>query len=77
MPIYRYRCRGCGEIFDLLEGVSAEKTRRICPHCSSRSLEKVHAAFNVGTAAKSRNHEAACPTCPAGPVGCAGDSCPF
>ncbi len=77
MPIYSYRCRGCGEVFDLLEGVSAEKTRRICPRCSSRSLEKIHAAFNVGPAAKNRHPETSCPTCPAGPAGCSGGVCPY
>lgn len=77
MPIYSYRCRDCGEVFDLLEGVSVEKPRRICPRCSSRSLEKVHAAFSVGAAPKGRNSESACPTCPAGPAGCPGGSCPY
>ncbi len=77
MPIYSYRCRDCGEVFDLLEGVSAEKVRRSCPECSGESLKKLHAGFNVGAPGKDSAPEA-CPTCPAaGPAGCGGGPCPF
>ncbi len=77
MPIYSYRCRGCGEVFDLLEGVSAEETRRRCPECSGKSLKKLHAGFNVGAPGRDRAPES-CPICPAaGPAGCAGGTCPF
>jgi putative FmdB family regulatory protein len=77
MPIYSYRCRDCGEVFDLLEGVSAEKVRRRCPKCSGGALQKIHAAFNVGPGGSRRPPEAACPTCPSGPAGCGGGACPF
>jgi len=77
MPIYSYRCRDCKEVFDLLEGVSAEKVRRRCPKCSGGSLEKIHAGFNVGAPGKD-SAPAGCPTCPAaGPGGCAGGVCPY
>lgn len=78
MPIYSYRCRDCGEVFDLLEGVSAEKVKRNCPKCAGGSLEKILSAFHVGPGAGSRPPAEACPTCPAaGPVGCAGGVCPY
>lgn len=77
MPIYSYRCRDCGEVFDLLEGLSGDQVRRRCPRCSGRALTKIHAAFNVGPAEKSGRPGTACPTCPSGPAGCAGGSCPF
>ena len=77
MPIYSYRCRDCGEVFDLLEGVSAEKVRRRCPKCSGGALQKVLAAFNVGAPGKD-SAPTGCPTCPAaGPEGCAGGVCPY
>jgi len=77
MPIYTYRCRDCREVFDLLEGVSAEKVRRRCPNCSGGSLEKLQAAFNVGPAGKNCPPAESCPTCPTGPGGCAGGVCPY
>ena len=37
MPIYAYRCQGCGEHFELLVRSS---TVPACPHCGAASLDK-------------------------------------
>lgn len=63
MPIYSYVCKKCGEKFDLLVGVTAKKVEMVCPKCKSENIEKVLAAFSVGSSSKSGN---SCPTgtCP-------------
>jgi len=45
MPLYEYRCAGCGERFEYLtrEGQSPS-----CPACSGRELEKQLSVFAVG-----------------------------
>ncbi len=37
MPIYAYRCQGCGEHFELLVRSS---TLPACPHCGVTALDK-------------------------------------
>jgi len=50
MPIYDYRCRGCGHEFELivLKGTVAE-----CPSCQSQELEQQVSGFAF-TSAESR-----------------------
>ncbi len=40
MPIYSYQCEKCGHLFDLLEGITAEKVARKCPDCGSKKVQK-------------------------------------
>ncbi len=37
MPLYAYRCQGCGEHFELLVRSS---TLPACPHCGATALDK-------------------------------------
>lgn len=37
MPIYAYRCQGCGEHFELLVRSHTVPT---CPHCQTTALDK-------------------------------------
>ena len=37
MPIYAYRCQGCGEHFELLV---RGNTSLACPHCGATMLDK-------------------------------------
>ncbi len=76
MPIYSYRCQECDRAFDLLEGMTAEKTERKCPGCGSPRIKKTLAAFSVGSSGVGKER-ANCPTCPAGPSPCSGGQCPF
>lgn len=65
MPIYEYRCRACGHVFEMLVRKPAEPT---CPSCASMDLERLLSAPAVkseGThalamkAAKSRDKKQA------------------
>lgn len=41
MPLFEYRCDKCETKFALLEGVTAEKPKRVCPKCGGRKLTKL------------------------------------
>ena len=63
MPVYTYICKDCGEKFDLLVGVTAEKVEIKCKKCNSKNIEKILSAFSVGGSGASGS---SCPTgtCP-------------
>ena len=39
MPIYEYKCKGCGEISEVF--VQKQDTLVECPHCGSEEMEKL------------------------------------
>jgi len=41
MPLFEYRCDECKKKFALLEGVTAEKVKRVCPKCGGKKLTKL------------------------------------
>ncbi|MBN2365658.1 MAG: zinc ribbon domain-containing protein [Calditrichaeota bacterium] len=44
MPLFKYRCRDCGEEFEEL--VSLANSNNVeCPHCDSRHTEKLVSKF--------------------------------
>ena len=63
MPIYSYKCKKCGKIFDLLVGVTSEKMEKKCPNCGSRDIEKQVTSFSINSSNSSSGN---CPTgtCP-------------
>lgn len=44
MPIYEYKCSGCGEKFEEIVSVSATENPP-CPTCKSESTEKLMSGF--------------------------------
>jgi len=69
MPIYSYICKDCDEKFDLLIGVTSEKTKLKCKKCNSRRIVRVLSPFSVGNSrGKSDSSGSSCPTgtCPTG-----------
>lgn len=68
MPIYSYSCDKCGNDFELLEGMTAEKTEKNCPACGSKNISKRLSNFSVGASS-------AGPACPTGT--CPTGTCPF
>ena len=46
MPIYDYRCRGCGQEFELLV---LKGTVAVCPSCESQELEQMISGFAVSS----------------------------
>jgi putative FmdB family regulatory protein len=47
MPIYDYKCRACGEKFELLV---LKGTVPACPSCKSKKIEQLISAFAVSSA---------------------------
>ncbi|MBN3038237.1 MAG: zinc ribbon domain-containing protein [Candidatus Omnitrophica bacterium] len=69
MPIYGYLCKSCGEKFDLLIGVSSEKTELKCKKCGSKDIQRTLGSFSVrSSAGKAGSSGSSCPTgtCPLG-----------
>ena len=67
MPVYTYVCKDCGEKFDLLIGVTSEKTEMKCKKCDSGNISRVLSSFSVGNSGgKSGSSGSSCPTgtCP-------------
>jgi putative FmdB family regulatory protein len=54
MPIYEYRCRGCGKEFSHRRSISAQhETPPSCPRCASRDVQQLFRSVNVQTSKKS------------------------
>ncbi|MFH2138005.1 MAG: FmdB family zinc ribbon protein [Candidatus Omnitrophota bacterium] len=68
MPIYTYVCKDCGEQFDLLVGVTSDKTAKKCSKCGSKKIEKIFSAFSVGKQTKACGFKPS--TCPTSGKGC-------
>jgi putative FmdB family regulatory protein len=41
MPIYEYRCRSCGEISEIFQGIGEKDDPIRCSNCNSTDLEKI------------------------------------
>jgi putative FmdB family regulatory protein len=65
MPIYTFSCKDCGEKFDLLVGVTAEKEELRCKRCASKKITREISDFSVGKSSDS-GCGSSCPggTCP-------------
>ncbi len=72
MPIYEYRCRSCGALFETLVRRSDEAVR--CPECGADAPEKRISAHAVGAAAAPEPGCASGACAPA--IGCGAGACP-
>ncbi|MFN0302089.1 MAG: FmdB family zinc ribbon protein [Burkholderiales bacterium] len=54
MPTYEYRCRTCGEVFEVQQSL-AEKAKLVppCPQCKGAEVEQRFTTFYAKTAKKS------------------------
>jgi putative FmdB family regulatory protein len=59
VPVYEYRCGGCGRRVSLLVGVTAEPGDEACPHCGSRDLKRLVSRFRRGRSEDARVDELA------------------
>lgn len=44
MPIYEYKCNGCGEVFEFFISASYDAKTLVCPGCGSSDLERLISA---------------------------------
>jgi putative FmdB family regulatory protein len=69
MPLYEYRCRGCGERFEVLQRLGAGGGDVLCPRCGGEKPERVLSTFAAGG-----TREASSSACDAGAACCRGAS---
>ncbi len=54
MPIYEYRCRDCGAVFDRTEPLAQHgHGDLVCPQCKKRHVDQVFTPFFAKTGRKS------------------------
>jgi len=46
MPIYEYRCKTCGHVFETLRGIHDKDEEVICPTCRRQGVEKLLSPFS-------------------------------
>jgi len=46
MPIYEYRCRKCGKLFEKIQKVGEGGDSLKCPYCGGKKPEKVLSRFS-------------------------------
>jgi len=68
MPIYEYRCRDCGERFEILQRLGQGAEGLVCPGCGAEPVEKVFSTFAAtgGDSAKSASASCGAPGCGTG-----------
>ena len=71
MPLYEYRCRGCGERFEVLQRLGASGDEVPCPRCGEQRPQRVLSTFAAGGAREgsgaAANAAAAAAACGRGP----------
>ena len=75
MPIFSYRCEKCGDDFELLEGITADKVEKNCPGCGSGEIARKRSTFSVGSSGA--GNAPTCPTCPSPSGACGTGVCPL
>lgn len=45
MPIYEYRCKNCGNEFELLRSISQADSDIVCEFCGERQAQKLFSTF--------------------------------
>ena len=49
MPLYEYRCSGCGKVFEQLRRMQDADRGVVCPSCESERVERLLSTFSSRT----------------------------
>jgi len=66
MPIYEYRCEGCGTQFEKLVRNAAASGELACPNCGEKHLAQQFSTFAAHAGGKPAKSESALPPCASG-----------
>jgi putative FmdB family regulatory protein len=67
MPIYEFKCVGCGHVFELLKlKKEDEKSGMKCPKCSSQEVERVLSSVSVIRSGSGKNSKQTVKSCGSG-----------
>lgn len=58
MPVFEYKCKECGTVYDVLHKSSSSKEDVVCPKCSSKKNVKLVSSFS--SSFKSDNSSGGC-----------------
>lgn len=47
MPIYEYKCKKCGNLFDVFQSIGASGENLNCPSCGEPKPERIFSAFGT------------------------------
>ena len=45
MPIYEYKCKKCGNNFDMYQEINSDNEQVECPMCGEKHSERVYSIF--------------------------------
>lgn len=62
MPLYEYRCRGCGHRFEVLQRLGEGAEGLACPRCGEAAVERQLSTFAAG-GSEARGDAAGAPAC--------------
>jgi putative FmdB family regulatory protein len=49
MPLYEYRCRQCGKVYEQIRRMADADRDLECPECRSREVERLLSSFATST----------------------------
>ncbi len=70
MPLYDYKCAGCGTLFEELVRSSSEESEVRCPKCGSATVSRQVSSFALGGGSSAERGSSASSF-----SGCSGRSC--
>lgn len=56
MPVYEYKCKTCGEKFEITRGIKEEETGVRCPRCGSSDAKRSFSLFGRGASGDAPIH---------------------
>jgi putative FmdB family regulatory protein len=74
MPLYEYRCRGCGERFEVLQRLGQDGEALSCPRCAEPRPERQLSTFAAATGGRTGDTAGGCADMPPGSC-CGGGFC--
>jgi putative FmdB family regulatory protein len=45
MPVYQYKCKSCGKLFEITCHLDEREELAVCPDCGGKDVEPVFSAF--------------------------------
>ncbi|MBI4744106.1 MAG: zinc ribbon domain-containing protein [Actinobacteria bacterium] len=65
MPVYEYKCKACGKVFDVLTSFNNLDKKAACEFCGSKRTVKLISGFAFKSEGKMSSSSKSCTTCSA------------
>jgi len=66
VPFYEYRCRDCGERFEVRASMGAKPEHPPCVRCHGTNTQALYSSFAIGGVEAKSSGSSACATCSGG-----------